>query len=59
MSEYRLVAVPKVESPDFDVPVGGSGDDERAVGGDVQTQNGKLVAVQRQEKLAQNTGKCT
>ena len=35
MCEDGLVAVAEVEAPDFDVLVGGAGDDEFGVGGDV------------------------
>jgi hypothetical protein len=42
VSEERTVAVSKVEAPDLDVLVGGTGDDEFAVGGDVEGEDGEL-----------------
>ena len=45
MGEDRLVAVSEVKTPDFDVAVGRTGDEERRVGRDVHTQYGEFVAV--------------
>ena len=51
VGEYRPVAVSEVETPQFDVLVGGGAGEERAVVGDVDGEDGQLVAVEGEEEL--------
>lgn len=51
MRKQAPVAVPKVQSPDLDVLVGRTTDQQGAVRGDVHAQHRQLVAVQGQEEL--------
>lgn len=51
MGKEGLVAISKVETPDLDVLVGGTGGDQLAVGRDVHVEDGKLVAVEVVEEF--------
>ena len=51
MGEYGLVTVAEVQAPDLDVAICRTRHKESAVAGYIHTQNGKLVAVQREKKL--------